>query len=108
MPDNEIGKATIRVEGDTTDLNASIETAKGTVEGLGDSAESAGGRIKKSFGSVSGTVKSIGDGASRIQETFSKLVIPVLFITGIAALADKVFKLRTDAEGYRDALKSSG
>ncbi len=105
---DEIGRAKITVEADVEGVSASISDAKETVESLGDSAETTGSRVKKSFGGVSSVVDRVSVGASRIQETFSKLVIPVLFVTGVAALADKIFKMRKDSEAMKEAFSESG
>ena len=83
---NEVGKAKIVVEADTSRLKESLQDAKNQTENLGKESDKSASKISRNAKKSTVSINSMGSAMSKVQETFSKLIIPVALVTGITAL----------------------
>lgn len=105
---NTVVEGNVVLTGDISDVSAKIEETKGNISSIGDAAESSGTRVTSAFGKASGAVSKMAGAATAVQAAFSTLIIPVLFVTGITALADKISQMKKDSEDLKDSLNAAG
>lgn len=103
---NEVGKAKIVVEADTSRLKESLQDAKNQTENLGKESDKSASKISRNAKKSTVSINSMGSAMSKVQETFSKLIIPVALVTGITALIKKISDMRREAEKFKEELQA--
>lgn len=107
MPDpSEVGKAKIIVEADTSGVKASLRDAKNETEKLGAASDKSAAKISKNAKKSTSSINAMGSSLTKVQEVFSKLIIPVALVTGITTLIKKITEVREEAAKFRKELQA--
>lgn len=107
MPDpSEVGKAKIIVEADTSGVKASLQDAKNETEKLGAASDKSAAKISKNAKKSTSSINAMGSSLTKVQEVFSKLIIPVALVTGITTLIKKITEVREEAAKFRKELQA--
>ena len=83
---NEIGKAKITVEADVSGVSGPINQAKGEVDKLGDSAQTAGDKLDGSFSRAGEAIEESTKGLRKFVGALSSVVGVATAVVGILAL----------------------
>ena len=83
---NEIGKAKITVEADISGLSDSVKEAKEQVEGIGDAADGAGGRLDSSFNKMGETLERSTAGVRKFVGALGSIAGVATGLVGVFGL----------------------
>jgi len=107
MPDpSEVGKAKIIVEADTSGVKASLQDAKNETEKLGAASDKSAAKISKNAKKSTSSINAMGSSLTKVQEVFSKLIIPVALVTGITTLIKKIAEVGEEVAKFRKELQA--